>query len=91
RLAEALAETTISTPRIPVYSNVDAQPHADPEKIRKALVRQVLSPVLWEDCVRGLLAAGADRMFEIGPGKVLKGLLKRIDRKIECASVGGEG
>lgn len=88
RLAEALAGVAMQSPRIPVYSNVDAQSHSDPQEIRSLLVRQVLSPVLWEDSVRKMLAAGADRFYEIGPGKVLKGLLKRIDRKIECQSVG---
>lgn len=91
RLAEALAHCALGSPRIPVYSNVDSQPHSDPDEIRDVLVRQVLSPVLWEDCVRGLLAQGVDRFYEIGPGKVLKGLLKRIDRKVDCQSVGGEG
>lgn len=87
RLAEALAEVRIQAPRIPVYSNVDGKPHADPGEIREILVRQVVSPVLWEDCVRNMLAAGADRFYEVGPGKVLRGLLKRIDRKVECESV----
>ena len=58
-----------------------------PGEIRELLVRQVLSPVLWEDSVRNMLAAGAGKFYEIGPGKVLKGLLKRIDRKVECQSV----
>ena len=87
QLAEALAQVEIRTPRIPVYSNVDAKVHTEPQEIRDVLVRQVLSPVLWEDCMRQLLAANADRFYEIGPGKVLKGLLKRIDRKLECQSV----
>lgn len=88
RLAEALAGVRLARPRVPVYSNVDARPHDDPEEIRGLLVRQVLQPVLWEDTMRGMLAAGAERFCEIGPGKVLKGLLKRIDRKLECQSVG---
>jgi len=91
RLAEALAGVKLTPPRIPVYSNVDARAHEDPAEIRGVLVRQVLSPVLWEECVRGLLAQGVDRFYEIGPGKVLKGLMKRIDRKVDCQSVGGEG
>jgi [acyl-carrier-protein] S-malonyltransferase len=88
RLAEALAGVTLKAPRIPVYSNVDAQTHADPGEIGELLVRQVLSPVLWEDTVRNMLSGGADLFYEIGPGKVLRGLLKRIDRKVECRSVG---
>lgn len=87
RLAEALAGAKLSKPQIPVYSNVDAQTHEDPEEIRKILVRQVINPVLWEDSVRRMLADGVDQFYEIGPGKVLKGLLKRIDRKIECTTI----
>jgi [acyl-carrier-protein] S-malonyltransferase len=88
KLAEALASVTLNPPRIPVYSNVDAATHQDPDEIRGLLVRQVLSPVLWEDSIRQMLAAGVDRFYEVGPGKVLKGLLKRVDRKVECQSVG---
>jgi [acyl-carrier-protein] S-malonyltransferase len=84
RLAEALAEVTIASPRIPVVSNVDAQPHSDPEEIRALLVQQVVQPVRWEDSMRYLLAQGCDQFFEVGPGRVLRGLMKRIDRKAEC-------
>lgn len=87
RLSEALSAVSVQVPRIPVYSNVDAKSHQDPEEIRQILVRQVVGPVLWEDCVRNMQAAGADKFYEVGPGKVLRGLLKRIDRKAECASV----
>jgi [acyl-carrier-protein] S-malonyltransferase len=66
---------------------VDARPHDDPQEIREILVRQVISPVLWEDGLRYMLAAGVDQFYEIGPGKVLRGLLKRVDRKIECQTV----
>lgn len=83
-LAEALQNVTISPPRIPVISNVDAQPHTDPQEIREILVRQVVNPVLWEDSVRTLIGAGVTRFYEVGPGRVLKGLMKRIDRKIDC-------
>jgi [acyl-carrier-protein] S-malonyltransferase len=86
-LAETLSTVNVQTPRISVYSNVDAKPHEKPEEIREILVRQVVSPVLWEDCVRNILAAGADQFYEAGPGKVLRGLLKRIDRKVDCQSV----
>jgi len=91
RLAEALAETRFAASRIPVYSNVDARPHQEPAEFPGLLVQQVLAPVLWEDCVRGLLGAGVEKFYEIGPGKVLKGLMKRIDRKVECVTVGGDG
>ncbi len=91
RLAEALRETRLEGARIPVFSNVDAKPHQVAGDFPDLLVKQVLSPVLWEDCVRGLLSAGVDKFYEIGPGKVLKGLMKRIDRKVECVTVGGDG
>ncbi len=89
RLAAALSGVTLSTPRIPVVSNVDAQPHDKPDEIRRLLVEQLISPVRWEDSVRWLLAQGFDRFYEVGPGRVLKGLLKRIDRKTDCTSVLG--
>ena len=85
-LTEALAATKMSKPRIPVFSNVDAKPHDDPEEIRQILVKQILSPVLWEQSIRNLLAQGFDTFYELGPGRVLRGLMKRIDRKINCRS-----
>lgn len=87
RLSEALASVPLKKPEIPVFSNVDAVTHEDPDEIREILVRQVVNPVLWEDCVRKMMAAGVDQFYEIGPGKVLKGLMKRIDRKIECQTI----
>ena len=88
RLAAALADVEIRPPRIPVVSNVDARPHEDPEEIRQLLVQQVVAPVLWNDSMNWLLGeAGVERCYEIGPGKVLRGLLKRINRKLPCESV----
>jgi [acyl-carrier-protein] S-malonyltransferase len=87
RLAEALAGVPIKRPEIPLVSNVDARTHDDPDTIRALLVRQVVSPVRWEDSMRAMLAAGVTEFYEIGPGKVLKGLLKRIDRKVQCETV----
>jgi [acyl-carrier-protein] S-malonyltransferase len=87
RLREALAAVEILPPRIPVYSNVDAQPHADPEEIRELLTRQVVAPVLWEQTMRNLLSAGFERFYEVGPGRVLAGLLKRVQRKLVCENV----
>jgi [acyl-carrier-protein] S-malonyltransferase len=86
-LAQALAGISLKPPRIPVWSNVDAQPHSDPGEIRDLLVRQVVQPVLWEKTVRNLLAAGVDKFYEIGPGRVLVGLLKRVERKAVCVNV----
>ena len=87
RLSEALAGVGLKKPEIPVISNVDAEIHEDPDEIRELLVRQVISPVLWEDSLRKMLATGFDEFYEIGPGKVLKGLMKRVDRKISCETV----
>ena len=88
QLARMLDTVAIKPPRIPVISNVDAAPHADPGEIRQILLRQVLSPVLWEDSVRRLSAEHFDQFYEIGPGRVLKGLLRRIDRKAACENFG---
>ena len=87
RLAEVLAEVPLQKPTIPVVSNVDAQPHDDPEEIRQLLIKQVIQPVRWEDSMQYLLAEGFDEFYEVGPGRVLRGLLRRIDRKIPCQSI----
>jgi [acyl-carrier-protein] S-malonyltransferase len=87
-LAAALANVPLARSRLPVWSNVDAAPHSEPEEIRKLLVRQVLEPVLWEQSMRNLLESGYDRFYEIGPGRVLAGLLKRVQRKVECINIG---
>lgn len=87
KLAAALAQCQMQAPRVPVWSNVDARPHTDPAEIRGLLVRQVLQPVLWEQTMRNLLQAGVTKFYEIGPGRVLAGLLKRVDRKIACENV----
>lgn len=87
RLAKVLGEISLQTPRIPVVSNVDATAHNDPDEIRDLLVRQVVSPVRWEDSVRQLMKGGVDKFYEIGPGRVLRGLLKRIDRKFPSDGV----
>jgi [acyl-carrier-protein] S-malonyltransferase len=87
KLAAALAGITINRPRVPVWSNVDARPHTDPAEIRGLLVRQVLSPVRWEDTLRGLLADGVERFYEIGPNRVLAGLMKRVQRKADFRNV----
>jgi [acyl-carrier-protein] S-malonyltransferase len=87
-LAAALGRVTLKAPRVPVWSNVDSRPHTDPGEIGGLLVRQVVQPVLWEGTLRGMLEAGCDRFYEIGPGRVLAGLLKRVQRKAECVNVG---
>jgi [acyl-carrier-protein] S-malonyltransferase len=86
-LQRALENVTLNAPRIPVISNVDASVHSDPEVIRQHLVQQVVSPVRWEDCMDTLLKQGIDQFYEIGPGRVLRGLLRRIARKTPCDNV----
>jgi [acyl-carrier-protein] S-malonyltransferase len=86
-LDDVLAGITFRAPRIPVYSNVDAAPHDDPAGIRGKLIAQVVGEVRWEQSMRRMLADGFDTFYEVGPGRVLTGLLKRIDRKIPCTSV----
>ncbi len=87
KLAAALESAKLQPPRIPVWSNVDAKPHTDPEQIRSLLVRQIVQPVLWEQTMRNLLAEGVDQFYEIGPGRVLAGLLKRVQRSAKCENV----
>jgi len=87
RLTAVLQGVSFEAPRIPVIFNVDAQPHQDPQQIQELLVQQVVSPVLWEDSMRYLLDTGIDSFCEIGPGRVLRGLLRRIDRKINCENI----
>jgi [acyl-carrier-protein] S-malonyltransferase len=86
-LQQALAGVALRPARLTVWSNVDAQPHTSPAEVGPLLVRQVLRPVQWEKTMRNLLAAGVERFYEIGPGRVLAGLLKRVDRKASCQNV----
>jgi [acyl-carrier-protein] S-malonyltransferase len=86
-LAGVLEEVVVHPPRLPVWSNVDAQPHTNPAEIRALLVKQVLQPVRWEQTMRNLLAQGVERFYEIGPGRVLAGLLKRVHRKVDCRNI----
>lgn len=83
-LTQALAKVSLRPPRLPIISNVDASPQTDPERIRSLLVRQVVQPVRWENSIRYMLGQGIDTFYEVGPGRVLRGLLKRIDRSAQC-------
>lgn len=87
RLRKVLAGISIKRAAIPVVSNVYAQPVELPEAIADALVRQVASPVLWEDSVRWMIAQGVDLFVEIGPGRVLSGLVRKIDRNVKVYHV----
>ncbi|NIR61889.1 MAG: ACP S-malonyltransferase [Gammaproteobacteria bacterium] len=82
RMAEILEEVRLRAPAIPVVHNADAREHADPEGVRAALTRQLDHPVRWVEVVRAMRRRGAGRMVEAGPGKVLVGLVKRIDRDL---------
>lgn len=83
-MAEAFQSVALKDADIPVISNVDAQPHRKAEEIRRLLIRQVSEPVMWTQCMVTLLQAGCQQFMECGPGKVLTGLVKRIDRSVTC-------
>lgn len=85
-LAAAIENTTFSTPTCPIYQNVSTFAVTDPEEIKKNLVFQLTAPVKWTQSVQNMIADGATKFTEIGPGKVLQGLVKKIDRKMETAS-----
>jgi [acyl-carrier-protein] S-malonyltransferase len=87
RLTEALSRTPVRTPRIPVVSNVDARPHVDPAEIRGLLARQVIGVVEWNASMAYILSTGVRTVWEVGPGRVLRGLMKRIDRGVTCHGV----
>jgi len=82
-----LQETRFAAPAIAVIANVDAQRHRDAAGIRESLKRQVTQPVLWQRCVERMIAEGVDQFFEMGPGRVLTGLIRKINRKIPTVSV----
>jgi len=87
RLTAAIATAEFRPPRIPVVSNVDARPHTDPDEIRSLLARQVVGVVEWSDSVAYILSTGVRSAWEIGPGRVLRGLMKRIDRSVAMSGV----
>ncbi len=87
-MAEALAETRILPPAVPLIANVTAAPVKDPETIRRLLVEQVTGLVRWRESVLAMKSAGVDTVIELGAGKVLSGLVKRIDRDLAATSAG---
>lgn len=91
RLAEAMRGMSWHAPALPVVQNVDAQVHEGADDIRDALVRQLYLPVRWTDCVLALAAGGVTRVAECGPGKVLTGLVKRIDKSLDARSLATPG
>jgi [acyl-carrier-protein] S-malonyltransferase len=88
RLAEAMNPLPWSAPQLPIVQNVDAEVRDDIVAIRDALVRQLYLPVQWTRCVEALVSRGAMRIVECGPGKVLTGLVKRIDKSVDARAIG---
>ncbi len=87
-MAEALGQTTINKPIVPVVANVTAQAVSDPDEIRALLVEQVTGVVRWRESVQWMKAQGVEEMVEIGAGKVLAGLVKRIEGEVATSSIG---
>lgn len=86
-LAAAIENTAINTPVCPVYQNVSGRPFTDPAEIKENLIAQLTAPVKWTQTVQNMLADGANHFTEIGPGKVLTGLIKKINRQAECENI----
>lgn len=87
RLEAELLKTEFKAPTVPVVVNVTALPVTDPEELRQLLVRQVYSPVLWQDSVERLIAEGVDTFVEIGSGSVLAGLIRKIDKNVKVIGI----
>ena len=89
-LAKAISSADLQTPRCPIYQNVSAEPTIDPDVIRTQLVAQLTAPVKWTQTMKAMIADGANHVTEVGPGKVLQGLFKKVDRAFPTASAGLE-
>jgi len=87
RLGADLDETLMQDPEVPLVNNVDAQVVSSPQTVREGLKRQVTGPVRWEESMRRLRAEGVELFVEVGPGRVLSGLQRQIDRTVECLHV----
>jgi [acyl-carrier-protein] S-malonyltransferase len=88
KLTEAIAQSGLRDAEIPLVSNVDAAPHQDAPSFAQLLMRQIISPVLWEASLRRMISEGVEQFYEIGAGRVLTGTMKRTDRKTPCESFG---
>ena len=86
-LRVAIDKTSFHNAKIPVYCNVEAEPLENLELIKNALYRQLMSSVKWDDCVRHMIKDGVKKFYEIGSGKVLTGLVKKIDSSVECFNI----
>jgi [acyl-carrier-protein] S-malonyltransferase len=87
KLAKELDKIIVTTPKFPVINNVTAKPVLNPEDIKQSMIRQVSASVLWEDSMKFILAKGVTNFIEFGPGKVLKGLMRRIDSNAQVTNV----
>lgn len=86
-LAEAIENMHFSAPKCPVFQNVDAKAHTNPEEIKANLIAQLTSSVRWTESVQNMIAAGADEFIECGPGKTLRGMIGRIDKTVKAHGV----
>jgi len=86
-LSAAIEGTEFKKPLCPIYQNVDAKPYTDAESIKKNLTAQLTAPVLWQQSVENMIADGADSFLEIGPGKVLRGLVSRINKTVALEGI----
>ena len=86
-LQAAIEQTEFTVPQCPVYQNVDGKPHTDPADIKQNLIAQLTSSVRWTSCVQNMIADGADDFTECGPGKVLQGMIGRIDKNVNAHGI----
>ncbi len=87
RLAALLSQVSFRAPRVPVYTNVEAAPNSDPARARELLISQVTAPVRWTETVLAMKADGVTRLVEVGPGKVLAGIARQIDKGLEAVAL----
>jgi [acyl-carrier-protein] S-malonyltransferase len=85
-LEEAIHQTNFNTPKWPVYQNINAQPSTEPDTIKQNMINQLTGPVRWTQSIRNMVSDGATEFIEIGPGKVLQGLVKKIDANVAAGS-----
>lgn len=90
-LAAAIKETTFSDPKCPVYQNVVAKAVTSPDEIKENLIAQLTAPVRWTQCIQAMVADGGTEFVEVGPGKVLQGLMRKIDRSVAANGAAFEG
>jgi [acyl-carrier-protein] S-malonyltransferase len=87
RLAADIEAVTFSAPATPIIHNVNAKTETDPQVIKQLMIEQIYHPVLWVDCVNHIVSSGMKNAIECGPGKVLTGLIKRINRELVSATI----